>query len=588
MSDYLDEQSWVSDDETLSSTSISSPRYTRVPSHNEITLDAERLSASSPSWTYRTKHMSINLGRRLWGTGYPAYGLNDKIQGSIKVSGIHPEHVESITVTLEGNLVTAVVGDGGVSRSSSLFLNHTISLPLSRPVLPVIEGSTCSFSIPIPSEITLQHVTAFAPPSFYRFHLGVTGEIAYSLKISMVRQASRIPFKLEPNETKIIPILYFPKTRPSNPPLAFIPKPALDRELQFGSPDVYLSEHVSTFPLIPQWSPSSSRAKRPSVGLEPFRNSVFFSLPAPQSFASGERIPFFLSLVFPNSPVQAAMYTKNIRISLIKQLTVRPVKSSLRKLFSSARSKSSHSSTKSSSTSSAARARASPPSSPSLSPSWNSPYTSASRSAESRNTSRIGSPADDSFGDNDLVGGDETSYSSPSPSSSVPSSPDLSSSSPVNLDLDLDMYASPATTRWKLTTGVLETRSEYSEGVYLLRGWISAGELGRGCSWRVGELARLQYFLRVEMDPVDERARAQLRSPHGADFGGAKGGASALGEHLPAFVLEKEVEITTDCWETMNRELWSMGGLPTPALGLARCVVEKEGLQEAVNGWEGV
>lgn len=213
---------------------------------------------------------------------------------------------------------------------------------------------------------------------------------------------------------------------------------------------------------------------------------IQFSLPAPQSFASGERIPFFISLVFSDSPVQAAMYAKNIRVPLMRQLTVRPVavKTSLDKFIQKARSQ--------------------------------SPRSWASSLHED----------------------EEDSPSSGRSSPSLPSS---------------DVYGTPATRRWKVTTGHLETLSEYSEGVYLLRGWISAGELGRGCSWQLGHLAQLQYFLEIE-----------INSPE------------LMEEHLPVFSLTKEVEIMTDGWETMNRELRSTGGIPTPALGLARCLQGKE------------
>ncbi|KAJ3787744.1 hypothetical protein GGU11DRAFT_675523 [Lentinula aff. detonsa] len=436
------------DFDTIGSTSLSTPTYSLVPSRTEITLDAKRLDPHGPSWVYRTKHMTIDLGRRFWGTSSPAYGLHDKIEGLVKLTGHHPELIEDISVTLEGHLATTVLADGGVARSNTLFMHHAVSLPLSSHPA---EGDEYPFVIPIPSEITLQGLTALTPPSFYRLHLGVTGEIAYSLKVTMTRQATRMSFKHEPTESQTIPILYFPKTRPSDPPLADIPKPLSDRDPHFTSPSVNIAEHVDTFPLSPRWSYASSHAKHP---LTPFQNSVFFSMPAPQSFASGEPIPFFLSLVFPDSPAQASLYTKTITVTLMKQLTVRSAKSHLRKLSSSA---------------------------------------------------------------------------------------------------DLDAYGPPVVRRWVLSSGHLETRSEYSEGVYLLRGWISAGELGRGCSWQVGRIGRLQYFLEVE-----------IASP------------ASMEDHIPAFHLEKEVEITTDCWETMNRELQSMGGVPTPALGLERCLLEKE------------
>ncbi|KAJ4477444.1 hypothetical protein J3R30DRAFT_219612 [Lentinula aciculospora] len=443
--------------------------------------------------------MTIDLGRRLWGTSSPAYGLHDKIEGSIKLSGHHHELIEDISVTLEGSLVTTVLGDGGIARSNTLFMHHAIFLPLaSHPA----ERDEYPFTISIPSEITLQGVTALTPPSFYRLHLGVTGEIVYSLKISMTRQASRMSFKREPTETQTISILYFPKTRPSDPPLADIPKPLSDRDPHFSSPSVNIAEHVDTFPLSPRWSPVSSHTKHPLASLESFKTSVFFSIPAPQSFASGEPIPFFLSLVFPDSPAQAALYTKTITVTLMKQLTVRSAKSHLRKLFS--RSKNSPSR-------------------------FSSPKSSKSSTPlHSRSASPV--PFED---DSD----DASSHS------------DSSSSSPA----DLDKYGPPVVRRWKLTSGHLETRSEYSEGVYLLRGWISAGELGRGCSWKVGQIAQLQYFLEVE-----------IASP------------AAMEDHIPAFRLEKEIEITTDCWEMMNRELQSMGGIPTPALGLERSLLEKE------------
>ncbi|KAJ3993482.1 hypothetical protein F5050DRAFT_1577553 [Lentinula boryana] len=436
------------DFDTIGSTSLSTPTYSLVPSRTEITLDVKRLDPHGPSWVYRTKHMTIDLGRRFWGTSSPAYGLHDKIEGLVKLTGHHPELIEDISVTLEGHLATTVLADGGVARSNTLFMHHAVSLPLSSHPA---EGDEYPFVISIPSEITLQGVTALTPPSFYRLHLGVTGEIVYSLKVTMTRQATRMSFKHEPTESQTIPILYFPKTRPSDPPLADIPKPLSDRDAHFTSPSVNIAEHVDTFPLSPRWSYASSHAKHP---LTPFQNSVFFSIPAPQSFASGEPIPFFLSLVFPDSPAQASLYTKTITVTLMKQLTVRSAKSHLRKLSSSA---------------------------------------------------------------------------------------------------DLDAYGPPVVRRWVLTSGHLETRSEYSEGVYLLRGWISAGELGRGCSWQVGRIGRLQYFLEVE-----------IASP------------ASMEDHIPAFHLEKEVEITTDCWETMNRELQSMGGVPTPALGLERCLLEKE------------
>lgn len=91
------------DFDTIGSTALSTPAYSPVPSRTEISLDAKRLSPHGPSWVYKTKHMSIDLGRRLWGTSSPAYGLHDKIEGSIRLSGPHPELIEDISVTVSSD-----------------------------------------------------------------------------------------------------------------------------------------------------------------------------------------------------------------------------------------------------------------------------------------------------------------------------------------------------------------------------------------------------------------------------------------------------------------------------------------------------
>lgn len=42
-----------------------------------------------------------------------------------------------------------------------------------------------------------------------------------------------------------------------------------------------------------------------------------------------------------------------------------------------------------------------------------------------------------------------------------------------------------------------------------------------------------------------------------------------VANHLPSFRHEEPLRITTDFWGTLDRELASTGGTPTPALGLA-------------------
>ncbi|KAG6909834.1 hypothetical protein DXG01_015107 [Tephrocybe rancida] len=77
-----------------------------------------------------------------------------------------------------------------------------------------------------------------------------------------------------------------------------------------------------------------------------------------------------------------------------------------------------------------------------------------------------------------------------------------------------------------LSSAELRTLKEFREGVILLRGDIQAGTPGGEASWRLENVIEVQH--------------------------------------------EEIVEITTDYWGTLERELASVGGTPMPALGLAK------------------
>jgi hypothetical protein len=41
-----------------------------------------------------------------------------------------------------------------------------------------------------------------------------------------------------------------------------------------------------------------------------------------------------------------------------------------------------------------------------------------------------------------------------------------------------------------------------------------------------------------------------------------------MSEKVPEFLHEETIQLTTDQWGSIDRELRAMGGVPTPALGL--------------------
>lgn len=88
-----------------------------------------------------------------------------------------------------------------------------------------------------------------------------------------------------------------------------------------------------------------------------------------------------------------------------------------------------------------------------------------------------------------------------------------------------------------ISSAELCTSKEFAEGVRLLRGNIRAGTAGGEASWRVEDIIEVQYVL-----------RAILRPPDG------------LIEYIPSFQHEEVLQIMTDYWGTLGRELSSLGG----------------------------
>ncbi|KAK0446874.1 hypothetical protein EV421DRAFT_231379 [Armillaria borealis] len=104
--------------------------------------------------------------------------------------------------------------------------------------------------------------------------------------------------------------------------------------------------------------------------------------------------------------------------------------------------------------------------------------------------------------------------------------------------------AKPICSERQMASGSVNSRRE-SQGKVFLRGSIQAGCAGRESSWRLGGVASVEYILRVYVTVPKH----------------------LLGK-MPAFRHETVITLTTDEYGTLQRELKTMGGVPTPALGL--------------------
>ncbi|THV07855.1 hypothetical protein K435DRAFT_959333 [Dendrothele bispora CBS 962.96] len=273
-----------------------------------------RNSVDDGLWKFDTRHMSVNFGPRLWGVDCPVYGLNATIDGTIRILG-NPEHVVEVFILLEGTMDLSLPEIGTPSNHDLIFLSHSVNFTPAQ-----INGSSgeLSFSIPVPAQVEFQGTTSRTPPTYIRYYYGFVCTIKYTIKVGVVRHGT-----LKSVDSKTIPIYYLPKSRPPQPPLVNIPRPSIYHDA-LHIPDFQESDRVRTYQL---------RSIDPKNHLEckNENNTMFFSLPSPECFTSGYKIPFLLGLVFPSDPALGELYFNKIHITLLKRITICPIGTSLLK-----------------------------------------------------------------------------------------------------------------------------------------------------------------------------------------------------------------------------------------------------------------
>jgi len=275
----------------------SCPAYKNFADESERVLQSDQPEEERKwNWIYESDHMVINLGSQSWGLHAPTYGLNGTIQGSVTFKG-GPTYVELVTATLEGKIKTVVV----CRQTMHTVLSRTVTLYAPYPG-NFTWHQTQNFSIPFPVEVFTQNGTSKLPPSFASYdYPPLRCEVSYVLRLDMVRKGMRR------HESRTIPVLYLPKSRPANPPVANIPMPSS----RFACVPFCREKCVKTMPLTPK-APKE-------VDLS---GSIYLSLPSPLSFTSGESIPFILSLVFPNAPVLVRLLAPHVRLGLFQRIRV--------------------------------------------------------------------------------------------------------------------------------------------------------------------------------------------------------------------------------------------------------------------------
>ncbi|KAF9255430.1 hypothetical protein L218DRAFT_991876 [Marasmius fiardii PR-910] len=290
----------------------SAPPYTDSPRSTDIILpDDPYTFLDSPrctnfNWKYKSSHMLIDFGPRIWGLDHPAYGHGGTIQFSVTINGGNAK-AEDVTAVLEGSLFSSL------TRKTMIFMSAAIP---SMPITPQrgSQKDRKEFLITIPSTVTIDCITNHCPPSFMMYDLsGTTYEISYRVKIRLTGLQG---IRVWGDETKIVPVLYLPKTRPPTPPLTNIRRPLQARDGSILCPDFDCSDYTRTIALVPRFPRSHS----PGAKTE-FHNSIFFTVPSSLCFTSGLRIPYLFSFVFPSHPHLSTLYANScIQVTILKQL----------------------------------------------------------------------------------------------------------------------------------------------------------------------------------------------------------------------------------------------------------------------------
>ncbi|KAH9997521.1 hypothetical protein BJV77DRAFT_1156858 [Russula vinacea] len=162
----------------------------------------------SSSFLYPSSHVTVSLGRRMWGLKQPVYGFNGIVHGFVQLSK-ECTHVVRVEVSLVGRLKVTASDRGLVSEHVNRRLvtsEVVLSCPPHDGFTPTEESF--SFSIPFPSQVT--DGTSPLPPSCAWVFSTFSTEVEYSVRVNVHRKG------LRRHELRTIPVLYLPKTWPSH------------------------------------------------------------------------------------------------------------------------------------------------------------------------------------------------------------------------------------------------------------------------------------------------------------------------------------------------------------------------------------
>lgn len=239
--------------ELVLQSAVSSGNLNRINTNQSIELD----------FIYKSDHMRVNVGPRIWGLRNPVYGLQGYVEGFVKLLG-EQAHVTCVGARLNGDIIIRTSNFGQVAGQESIrFLQQSMMLysssRWSESLTPWNEDHRFSFALP--THVDIKGQRTLLPASFTAYLPGTYCEISYMLKIDMVRKGFRR------HETIRIPVLYLPKSRPSHPSITDVPWPLGNPATSpFHNDARVRTEELSEFwPLKKKTSTQSDPSKSQSI-----------------------------------------------------------------------------------------------------------------------------------------------------------------------------------------------------------------------------------------------------------------------------------------------------------------------------------
>ncbi|KAJ1305114.1 hypothetical protein OPQ81_000151 [Rhizoctonia solani] len=286
------------------------------PPYSASVTDGERILELQPSQftpstnlpeqhLFRSPMIKLDLGTRIWPFSAPCFGYKGVIEGKVFVTTL--EHVKRLIITAEATIKSLIMERGPGGHVESDLFKRSVILYTNNPRSP---GVNLSFPFSISLPAFCDKSSNPLPPSFECRLPGNCTEIQYRIRVDMSRSGLR---RRERRVILVVPILYLPRSNLSPTPWS----------TQSSSDQFRVSSTVQAMAelhLAPRSTPLPSKVDKsklpPSADVQ-----AKIALPSPLVVASGDRIPFVIT-IRSQSQALAALYT-DIELQLVKVIIVK-------------------------------------------------------------------------------------------------------------------------------------------------------------------------------------------------------------------------------------------------------------------------